>query len=66
MITMILFMTGYAVCKFLIFCSMLYILFSPSIMWLYLGIMLGHGLICSIYKTIQERKYNYDEITGNS
>lgn len=50
MITMILFLVGYKFCKFLVFCSMLYILFSPSVMWVYLGIVLGY----SIYRNIRK------------
>ena len=50
MITMILFLVGYNFCKFLVFCSMLYILFSPSVLWVYLGIILGYNIYCNIRK----------------
>lgn len=50
MTTMILFLVGYQFSKFFVFCSMLYILFSPSVMWVYLGIVLGY----SVYHTIRE------------
>lgn len=50
MITMTLFLVGYKFCKFLVFCSMLYILFSPSVMWVYLGIILGYNIYRNIRK----------------
>lgn len=50
MIMTILFLVGYKLCKFLIFCSMLYILFSPSVMWIYLGIIIGYSTYRNIKK----------------
>lgn len=36
-----------------IFCSKLYILFSPFAMWVYIGISLGYILSKALYETIK-------------
>ena len=57
MVVRILFVVGWAILKFLIFCSMLYILFSPLVMWIYIGACLLNSIIVTIKTNKVKRVY---------
>ncbi len=57
MVVRIMFLVGWAILKFLIFCSMLYILFSPLVMWAYIGACVLNSIIATIKANRVKRIY---------
>ena len=57
MVVRIMFIVGWAILKILIFCSMLYILFSPLVMWIYIGACLLNSIIATIKTNKVKRVY---------
>ena len=54
-------LVGYQVIKTGMFCSMLYVLFSPQTMWIYLACLLIIPLLIAIPKAIIEVRRKKDE-----